>query len=80
MAKKNESKACAIKEWHPIASKRDSVQKFVDVVFTRFGILVANILALLGNNQSIERKPRFIFEAPKEAEKKTKGQVATLLR
>ena len=58
----------------------DSVRKFVDVVYTRFGILVANFLALLGNNQSIERKPRFIFEVPKEVEMKTEGQVAQLLR
>ena len=62
-----------------IGSKMDSVWKFVDVVYTRFGILVAIILALLGNNQSIERKPRFIFEVPKETEMKTEGQVSTLL-
>jgi len=47
--------ACAIKERHPVASKTESVRQFLDVVETFSGIY--NILALLDNNQSIERKP-----------------------
>ena len=58
----------------------DSVRKFVDVVYTRFGILVANILALFGNNQSIEGRSRCILKVSREAEMKTEGQVVTLLR
>ena len=50
----------------------DSVLKSV-VALERFGVLVANILALLGNNQSIERKPRFSFKDPKDAKKMKKG-------
>ena len=49
------SAVCAFKERHPAASKTDIVRHFVDAGYARSGTY--NILALLDNNQSIEKKP-----------------------
>ena len=49
------SEVGAFKEQHPAASKTDILRHFVDAGYARSGIY--NILALLDNNQSIERKP-----------------------
>ena len=49
------SEVCAFKERYPAASKTDIVRHFVDPGYVGFGIY--NILTLLDNDQSIERKP-----------------------
>ena len=49
------SEVCAIKERYPAASKTDIVRHFVDAGYAGSGIY--NILTLLDNDQSIERKP-----------------------
>lgn len=79
------SEVCAFKERHPAASKTDIVRHFVDAGYARSGIY--NILALLDNNQSIERKPgsgRPTTLSDKKLQRmlkrKTEGKVATSLR
>lgn len=76
---------CEFKERHPAASKTDIVGHFVDAGYSRFGIY--NIMALLDNNQSIERKPGFgrpTTLSDKKLQRKlkrmTEGKVATSLR
>ena len=79
------SEMCAFKERHPAASKTDIVRHFMNAGYARPGIY--NILALLDNNQSIERKPgsgRPTTLSGKKLQRKlkrmTEGKVATSLR
>ena len=79
------SEVCAFKERHPAASKTDIVRDFSDAGYVRSGIY--NILALLENNQSIERKPgsgRSTTLSDKKLQRmlkrKTEGKDATSLR
>ena len=83
--KRLRSEACAFNARHPAASKTDIVRHFVDARYARSGIY--NILALLDNNQSIERKPgsgRPMILSDKKLQRmpkrKTEGKVATSLR
>ena len=76
---------CAFKERHSAASTTDIVRHFVDARYARSGIY--NILVLLDNNQSIERKPgsgRPTTLSDKKLQRmlkrKTEGKVATWLR
>ena len=82
--KRLHSEVCAFKERHP-ASKTDIVRHFVDAGYARSGIY--NILALLDNNQSIERKPGsgrptslIDKKLQRMLKRKTEGKVATSLR
>ena len=78
------SEVCAFKERHSAASKTNIVRHFVDAGFARSGIYY--MLALLVNNQSIERKPgsgRPTTLSDKKLKRmlkrKTEGKVATSL-
>ena len=69
----------------PVASKTDTVRQLVDVVYVCSDIY--NILRLVDNNQSIERKPSSKWltllsdlRLQRELKMKTEGKVATSLR
>ena len=79
------SEVFVFKERYPAVSKTDIVRHFVDAGCARSGIY--NILTLLDNNQSIERKPgsgRPTTVSDKKLQRKlkrkTEGKVATSLR
>ena len=79
------SEVCAFKERYPAASKTGIVRHFVDPGYVGFGIY--NILTLLDNDQSIERKPDSgrpttlsDKKLPRMLKRKTEGKVAKSLR
>ncbi|XP_055618207.1 uncharacterized protein LOC129763301 [Toxorhynchites rutilus septentrionalis] len=78
------SEVCAFKERYPAASKTAIVRHFVDAGYARSGIY--NILALLDNNQSIERlgsgRPTTLSDKKLQRmlKRNIEGKVATSLR